>query len=276
MLETINEVVLTITDPVLGWMLLLPRDVAMLILAVATALVLTLIRLVTTNQEYLGWCKRDRKQLKRLLREAKRRGDVDAKRRHRQTLGQIGGVQLMAEGKPLMASIVPIAFLAIWAFARLAFMTPEPGEALTFNAYFAAPRIGERVHVLPQDGLAAEGGWIQRVRPVTEEDFAFGIYAGMASWELVAESRDEPYEVAVRFEGETFTMPVLGPGRTYAPPIVFVADPRVEALTVDLTEYRPFGVVPGAPAVMLQPWIVGYLLIVVPMAVVLKPVLRIH
>ena len=275
-LEAINDAVLVVADPLLNWMLFLPRDVALLVLALMTALVLTVIRLFTTNQEYLGRCKQDRKVLKKLLSDAKKRGDRDAKRRYRQTLGQIGGQQLMAEGKPLLGSILPIALLAVWAFGRLAFVPPDPGEAVTFNAYFTAPRIGERVHVLPQEGITSENGWIQQVRAVTEDDFAYMIFAGMASWDLVAEPRDEPYEIAVRYDGGTFTMPLRGPGRKYANPIMFVDDPRIEAMTVDLTEYQPFGIVPGFPAIMVQPWLLGYLLIVVPMAFVLKPVMKIH
>lgn len=277
MLEAINDFVLTIADPLLGWMLLLPRDVALIVVALLTALVLTLVRIVTTDQSYLAQCKADKKQLKTLMREARRRKDKDALQRHRKTLGQIGGRQMLAEGWPLLASIVPIALLATWAFARLAFLPIAPGEVVTVNAYFPMPRIGERIHMLPEEGLAAEDGWLQRIRPVKEGDFAMGIYDAMASWDVRPELREEPYELEIRFGGDTLEMPLVADGQRYAPPIKFVDDPRVEALTVDLTEYRPFfGVVPGVPMLMLQPWIVGYLLIVLPLAFVLKPVLRVQ
>ena len=57
MFETLYSIILKISDPLLSWLLYLPRDVALLIVALGTALILTVVRRFTTNQEMLGRCK---------------------------------------------------------------------------------------------------------------------------------------------------------------------------------------------------------------------------
>ena len=81
MVDAIHRILLAITDPFMGWLLHLPRDAALLIAAVATALVLTLVRIKTTDQGLLRRCKQDKKRQKELLREAKKTGDKDAQKR---------------------------------------------------------------------------------------------------------------------------------------------------------------------------------------------------
>ena len=92
-----NSIILTIGDPLLGWMLGLDRNIALFIVAIGTALILTLVRLFTTNQNLLGRCKKDKARLKQLMREAKKTGDKDAVARYRTTTGQIGMKSMKAE-----------------------------------------------------------------------------------------------------------------------------------------------------------------------------------
>ena len=90
MLDALTSVCLAIADPLLGWLLYLPRDLALLIVSIGTALVLALVRLKTTDQELLRRCKHDKKRQKELLRQAKRKGDKEARKRHRATIGRVG------------------------------------------------------------------------------------------------------------------------------------------------------------------------------------------
>jgi len=60
MLETITALCLAVTDPLLDWVLHLPRDVALLLVAVGTALILTVVRIFATDQDLLRRCKEDR------------------------------------------------------------------------------------------------------------------------------------------------------------------------------------------------------------------------
>lgn len=277
MFEAINNAVLTVGDPLLGWMLNLPRDLVLIFVALGTALVLTVVRRWTTNQDRLGRAKADKRRLKELTREAKARGDKDAVKRYRTSLQQIGIMSMKAEGKPLLASLLPIAVIAVWAFSNINYQPPTPGEPVTVKAYFPISAIGETAHIVPADGLSDVGGtWVREIKPGYDPK-GKEITDGQATWDLEASSRPEPYTLEVRHAGETVTKELIVDGKRYATPLVFYNDKDEEAFTaVELVmpEYKPFGIVPGWAGAGLQPWIVGYLIIVIPLSVVLKPVLR--
>ena len=280
MLDTLNSIILMIGDPLLGWLLGLPRDVALFIVAIGTALILTVVRLFTTNQNLLGRCKKDKARLKQLMREAKKTGDKDAVARYRTTTGQIGMKTMKAEGKPLLASIVPIAILACWCWARIAHVPPTPDKPVGVNVYFTVKEIGNLVHIEPQDGLQADSGWIQEV--VADVDPKGNTVNGIARWEILAAESDEPYHLEIRYNGKTYEKELIVDGRKYSAPLKNYTnsdgsdDDSVVCSELALKEYKLFTIVPGIPWLALQPWIVGYLIIVMPFSFLLKPVLRIH
>ena len=72
-------------DYVLGWLLLLPRDLTMLLLALGTTVLMTLARKWLTNQDLLGRCQADLNRLKELIQTARRAGDREAVQRLRTT-----------------------------------------------------------------------------------------------------------------------------------------------------------------------------------------------
>lgn len=92
------------------------------------------------------------------------------------------------------------------------------------------------------------------------------------------EKRREPYEIQIRLKGRTIQTELIVDGVHYAgpPQRQYGEGPATEVVEVALAEYKPFGIVPGWNAAMLQPWIVGYLILVLPLAFVFKPMLRIH
>ena len=277
MLETLNSILLTIGDPLLSWLLNLPRDIALCIVALGTALVLTVVRVFTTNQNLLGRCKKDKARLKRLMREAKRAGDKDAVSRYRTTMGQIGMRTLKAEGKPLLASFVPIAILACWCWARIAFMPLTPEEPVGVNAYFPVSEIGKLVHIIPQEDVEADGHWIQAIeRDIDTEGKE--VDNGVARWKLCCQQRDEQYALQIRYDGRIFEKNLIVDGRRYAEPIKFYDDDTVLCSEIEMAdhEYKPLNIIPGVPSLFLPPWIVGYLIIVLPLSFLLKPILRIH
>ncbi|MBN2582025.1 MAG: DUF106 domain-containing protein [Planctomycetes bacterium] len=275
-LDTLNTALMSIGDPLLGWLLKMPRSAALFIIAIGTALILTVVRLWTTNQDLLGRCKKDKDRLKQLTREAKKAGDKDAVARYRATVGQIGMKTMKAEGKPLLASIVPIAILACWAWARIAYVAPTPGEPVGVSVYFPPAAIGHLVHVVPQDGLEAETGWIQKVVQDVDPDGNV-VNNGVAHWQIKAARRDGPYKLEFRYAGKTFTKDLIVDGRKYAEPITFYED-NAPAICAELKmeEFKLFGIIPGLPSIGMQAWMVGYLVIVLPFSFLLKPMLRIH
>jgi uncharacterized membrane protein (DUF106 family) len=298
MLDALNNACIAVADPLLGWLLHLPRDVALTLIALGTALVLTLVRIFTTDQDLLRRCKQDKKRQKQLLREAKKARDKEARARHRATIGEIGLKAARQEGWPLLASIVPVALLAVWAFARIAYCTPDPWQAVTLTMFLPADAIGELVHMMPpEDGLTVEGGLIRRVG----EDYALDgvtVVAGRAIWTLSASKRPEPYALRFRRRGEIVEHELIADGLHYVGPITPYGDAPEEVFEYGLGEskYRPFGLIgdwhvrvpewtiagwtvfgpyAGQALFTLDAWLVGYLLLAIPFAFILRPVLRI-
>lgn len=298
MLDAINRICLAITDPILGWILYLPRDVALLIVSIGTALVLTLARIKTTDQGLLRRCKHDKKRQKELFREAKKRGDKDARKRHRNTIRQIGLKAIRQEGWPLLASIVPIALIAVWAFAHIAYDTPDPREEITLRMYFPAEAITDLVHMLPpEEGVRVSNGLIRRV----EDDYAqdgLTVVAGRADWTLSAKKRDEPYALRFRWKGKIIEHELCADGLRYTGPITRYGPENEEVFEYRLEEhkYHPFGVIgdwdvrapgwtllgwrifgpyAGQRMFIVDAWLIGYLLIAIPFAFISRPLLRI-
>jgi hypothetical protein len=275
MLETLNDFVLRIMDVVLGWMLNLPTDVALIIVAVGTSAILTFVRPLVTNQDLLRRCKRDKKKQKQFIREAKRRRDKEAVKRHRAVIGTIGLKNMTAEGLPLLVSIVPIAMLAVWAFGRLAYLPPEPGEPVKVTAYTVASAIGKPVYMVPPEGVEVEDGLLKRVDvdPVKGPD---GRVYGMATWTVKAEKSAKSYELAIRYAGDTWTKDFLVDGERYALPLELHETGSVHGIELGMRPYKPFGVIPGIQAIYFEPWLVGYLVICIPFVFVLRWLTGIH
>jgi len=285
MLQAFNDFVLSIADPLLGWMLMLPADLALFIVAAGTGAVLTFVRLFTTDQEMLGRIAADKKRLKELKREAKKRGDKDSARRHAAVFAQLGPKAMKYEGKPLLVAIPVIAVLGVWAFTRLGYRPPEPGEPVELRAHFSPIAIGSFAHVVPAEGLSAPDGWVQAIEEAKAAD---GAPEGVARWKIVAAGAPEPYLLEVRQGGHTHAKELLVDGRHYSPPLeVFGPEfgelagwggpgDELRKLELGMTEYRPFGFVPGIRWILFAPWLVGYLAIAVPVVFGLKWIFNIY
>ena len=277
MLETFNNFCLVLMDPVLGWLLYMPRDLAIIIVSVATSALLTFTRPFCTNQDLLARCNADKKRLKDLAKKAKAEGDKDALLRYRATNAQIAMKLMKAEGKPLLIAIIPIALLATWCFGRLAYHPPAPGETVTVNAFFPAAAIGHTAHMLPQPGLKAEQ-WIARVEetpnPIPDQE-------GTAVWKVKGEKNDKPHDLDIRYQGRTYPMELLVGHNIYAPNIKFFNAPedRITVGEVALKPFRLFGIVHipwGQVDLFFPPWMQAYLLIAIPFVFLLKGIFHIH
>src|SRR6202022_4511620 len=126
---------LAVGDFLLGWLLRLPRDLTLVMVATFTALVMVGVRRLTTNQDRLRCAAEDGRRLRQLAREARRQGDSSALQRYKTTRSQIGLIKLKAEGLPLMVSLVPIGLLATWALFRLDYLPVKPGEQVKLWVY---------------------------------------------------------------------------------------------------------------------------------------------
>ncbi len=158
MLDWINNAILALADPVLNWLLRLPADLALVIVAAGTGAILALCRLFTTNQDLLRRCVQDKRRLRELTGEAKRQKDKEAVARYRTTRNTIGMMTMKEEGWPLLAAVVPIALLGTWCFQRLAFVPPPAGQPVSLKARFPVSAVGELAHVVPQEGVREVSG----------------------------------------------------------------------------------------------------------------------
>lgn len=256
-------------DLLLGWTLRWSQDVALVVVAVVTSSVLTFVRLFTTDQRYLKTCSRDRKTLKALLGQAKRNKDKAAAGRYRATLGMIGIHSMRSEVKPLIVSLIPIILLATWAFARLAFVPPTPAGPVTVKAYFPVLSIGRTAHIVPQRGISCDQ-WLAEI--VENIDDTGKVVSGVASWQIRAKGRREPYELRIRHDGTTVTKQLIVDGHHYAAQARRYDNDKIIAAQIDMKPFKPFGLIPGISRIYLAPWIVGYLVIAIPFVVILKRV----
>jgi hypothetical protein len=291
MFEVINNFIASAMDYVLGWTLSLPSDAALFAVAILTSAILTFSRIFTTDQEWLKRAAADHRRLKQLVKEAKARGDREAVRRHKATMTLIKVRSMRFEAKPLILAIVPVALVATWAFSRLDYHPPKAGQTIEVRAYLSTAAIGRPVHLVPEQGLEAEGGWVRTVvqdkPPVAEGPWEamnarmrkfLGMdppLEGVAVWRLTAEGRQEPYVLQVRYGGRTYEKELRVGGRQYAPAAAFYGGAPVRCVEVVMAPVKLFGVVGGLDFLFIPPWLVAYLAIAVPFVSILKRVFRI-
>ena len=271
MLVALNDLILSVADALLGWMLVMPAGIALLVIATATGALLTFARLFTTDQDMLGRIAADKARQKELTREARKRGDKEAAARHRATIAMLAGRAIKYELKPILVSLPAIAILGVWAFSRLGYVPPRPGEPVGAEAYFSPLALGEVAHIVPQEGLEAPGGWVQRIVEVPADDGGRPANV-VASWTLVAREKTEPYAIEIRQGGHTHTKELLVNGRGYSPPIEIYGQAvgdwggpgdELERIELRMAEYVAYGFVPGIPWIGFRPWLVAYLAIAV-------------
>jgi len=270
MLEVWNGVTLLILDALLGWLRRLSPDLTVVAVAVLSALVLTLLRRWTTDQDLLARVARDRRRLRALRRQARRRRNRVALARHRILLGLVGWKSLRAEGRPLLVSIVPIAALATWCFLRLEFHAPRAGEDIVVHVETPRSMVGDVVHIVPRDGLETDA-WVSEVVSRTRD----GDTHAVATWTLRARASDAPRVATVRIGRQSIEQPIgVAPG-PHGPPTGEFLDGRVVA-RVEMRAVDLWGLAPGIPWLMFPPWLVAYLVIVVPGVWAARRALGVH
>ena len=277
MLETINNFMIMIADLALRPLLALPKDAIVAIIAVATAAVIVFIRPFTTNQNMLARCDDDKKRLKELTREAKKVKDKEAIGRYQTTKGQIAMKLMMQEGWPLLIAIIPLIFIFPWGMGRMGFHSPGTDEVVTVSAYFPASAVGRIAHILPREGLEAES-WIARV---VETPDGIPDQEGMATWKVKAKARPEPYQLMIRYQGETESMELLIGADIYSTnAILFEPGSKITAAELIMKEYRFAGLIPGffIPLIVfpVQSWMIAYLRIALPLVFALKSLFKIY
>ncbi len=196
----------------------------------------------------------------------------------------IGMTTMKEEGWPLLAAIVPIAIVGTWCFQRLAFVPPRAGETVAVKACFPVSMVGELAHLVPQEGLQelskedpdSNGHWIQEiVNNVSGHD---GIANnGIATWQIRAKARPEPYLLEIRYKTVTVKKELLVGQTVYAPEVELYGDDQpVTSAQIDMQPVKFLGLVPGIDWLLMPPWLVAYFLIAIPSVSLIKRVTGIY
>lgn len=303
MLDLINNFITRIMDYVLFWILYLPRDLKLAIVAVMTGFTMTLIRKWTTDQEWLKRAWQDQQRLNQLKKQAKLAGDKEAKTRYVATETRIKVKSLKFEFKPLAYAVIPVALLATWCFGRLGFAPPQPGETVQVKMYLKASAIGSKLpHLAAPPGVQLKSPPIQNVvkdsfppplgpwdkatdwlaaqvrRPfaawgMADKDPAARL-EGVAVWDVQAEQPGE-YALQFRCDGKTYAKQFLVGGRTYAQAFDAHDGQPVQGIELVMKPLRLFDFV-GSLTQWLPGWLVAYLLIAIPFMSISKRILRVY
>jgi hypothetical protein len=258
-------------DAPLGWLLDLPRDLAIALVAVGTSLLLTLVRKWTTNQDRLRRAGADVRRLRALLREAKREKDPSAVRRLRTTLAMVRTIRFRAEGLPLLVSIVPIALLALWAVQRLDYVPARPGQDVPVRAYYPIGSVEGLTHLLAPPEVELPEGAVRQVAIAPDGDTN-----GVAEWVVRPMAPADEVDLLFRHRGQTVKHALRVGGRAYLPPVAMHGDGPILATEVMLRRARFLGIVPGVDAIGFPPWLVAYLILTIGLVPVSRRVLRVQ
>ncbi len=269
-MNQIGALIVSSVDALLGWLLLLPRDVTMFVFALITALLMTLARRWVTNQDLLRRCANDLRQLKQLNREAKQAGDKPRRQRLRNTVAMIKQIQLAEDMKVLAVVLVPVALLAIWATERLDYLPPRVGDEIVVRAFFPVSSVEEITHLVPIAGVELRTSAIQVIQPVPQSP-----PIGQAEWTLRPTSAAEELMLTIRHHGESAVHRVSVGRRTYLPPQQIHTNERLSRTEVSLRRYCPLGVDLRTDAIGLPPWMVGYLVLTLLLVPGLKRLLQV-
>lgn len=292
MFELINNFVVRMMDPVMGWMLLLPRDLMIVVFSVLTMVFFTLVRKMVTNQEWLKRASEDKDRLKELIKQAKAQKDKEAVKRYKLTDVEIQKNGFGNDIKVLAWVILPILLIGTWAWNRMGFMPPKSGEVVKVKVYMANSAINSIMHLVPADGVGVKNGWVKVVEKDTMpadqslwdkwNNWALdkmGMVApleGAATWEVMASEDKQPHKLKFYFAGKMYETDFLVGQKKYSPEFKFINEDPVQAIELQLRPLKFLAILPGIQAFMCPPWLTAYILIAVPLFFVFKRVFRVY
>jgi hypothetical protein len=272
MMELITAICSTLVktlDGPLGWLLAMPRDLAIVAFATLTALLMTVARRYVTNQNLLHRCSIDLKRLKDLVLAARNSQDKASILRFRTTMAQIKGIQLAADLRVLVVVIVPLGVLAIWATERFDYLPIALNDDIAIRACFPVSSIGRVTHVVPDPAFELLGSPVA----IVAADPADPTRA-VAEWTLRPRLPGD-HSVLIRHERETGTHTLKFGGATYEPPVQIQKCDRISSTEVGIRRYLPLGFSMGGNIVNLPPWLIGYLMLTLGITPVIKRLLQV-
>ena len=279
LLERLLDATLTLGDLLLGWLLYFPPTAAVAVLGILTCLLMMLVRRWTTNQDLLARAHADRRRLRVLMREARVAGDKNAARRYRTTNGEIALKLVRAEGKPLLAALLPLVLIGTWGWYRLRYLPPVEDESVQIELSLDVSAIDSIAFLAPQQGIHTEEGYVMLV-----EEAGGDVPAGVAKWTVSGKASPEPYTLVLNHGNRRFHHELLIGQRTCTSELV-IHDPgrAVPQSFVRMRVPKIAGMIPGPHpddwggyGAIFPSWVITYVLFVVPLYFITKRLFRIY
>jgi len=262
-----QQILVEIGDTLLGWTLRLPRDLCLLIAALLFVVVLLVIRRLLGDSDALRQLSADKLRNRELTREAKVAGSREELQRLRGLRLRLSLQRLRLEFWPVLFGVVPALVILSWGSRRLEYLPLRVNEPFELQATFGVSAIGDPVHVVPDERLQCASTWIQIVEPSPRS-----VSHGVASWVLRSDSVGEA-TLQIRHRASTLVHAIeVGTPRYREPTIRHEVGARTHIV---LNVYRPMGGVPGMNCLGLPAWLVGFLLLAIPLYFALRRMLRI-
>jgi len=260
MIAWLQQLAITLGDLLFGWTLTWGADIGLLIVSVLSAMLLIAIRYFSTPRDLLLRIRVDHRVLRRRIREAKKLGDTSRAKRMISIRQRMSLRGLKWELPSLLLALPIIGGLACWAGERLAYHPLRAGDELSLQFQAATSAESELVHIRPQHGMVTQQPIVElKIHEVASTKSASG------SWQIqLGKSYEElPSEVVFVFRGQEFVHPMTSLQTQHEGVIT----------TSSLQPVCFFGLMPSNW--FLPPWMLAYLAITLPLAIVLRKLLRV-
>lgn len=246
-MNTIAIQVQTLLDVLLGWVLAMHLDVALVIVAVLSVCAMLLVRRLLTSRSRLRAIEEDIHQLKSLIKTARREGDSSALNRHRRNRARVAWQQVRAEFISVLVSTLLFAGMVTWCERHFRHQPLPAHSGFQLRLELPAGQRGRICHLVPLERVSVTEGWVRMLRL---ESLPQGSRA-VADWTLQAEAGRHALQIR---NGEKTLKHDVAVGQRAAS-AVRIEHPGIGATVIDHAPLQPFG---------LRSWPWLYALIVVP------------
>ena len=243
--------------PVLGWLFQLPPWLAILFMSAVLAIVGTLLQKYLTDQAKLKRLREDTKKFQKQYKELAKT-DPEKALKLQQKMFPIQ-MDMMKEGfKPMIATMIPFLFIALWMGSHFAYEPILPNEPFTVSALFAEGVVGNAT-------LTSANGVV--IDQATKD-----IVAGSVTWNLRAPAGQHTVFLSAANGVVADNRTVLvTTAREYETPLLRKDGAIVREFNIGNAKLTPFGDVslfgwkPG--------WIAVYILLSIPISLLLRKVM---
>ncbi|MFO0904176.1 MAG: hypothetical protein U0939_14325 [Pirellulales bacterium] len=236
-----TERCLQVGDLLLGWSLAWTPEAAVVLAAIASWLLFRAARRCVISGDRLERAYADLRTLRRLRREAVERDDCETRSRLDRTAIEVRLLLLRSDLQAGAIAALPLLGLAVWCHERLTYCALGTQPEVQLIAVFPLHAIDHYAHLVPQDDLATDSGWIARIE-IDPTDRS----QSRAVWRLrcLSDSSRGERLLEIRHRGSTATHRLRWGDAYYnAPRQLHAAGPCLATMT-PLREFRFAGIVP--------------------------------